>query len=488
MRNLFLSLSLSFSSFLLSQTGWVPVSNFGTNPGNLNMYSYSPTNISGSAPLVVVMHGCTQNASTYATQSGWNKLADAHKFLLVYPEQLASNNSSTCFNWFQNGDQNRGQGEALSIKQMVDYMKTHYLVDTTKIYVTGLSAGACMTNVMLACYPDVFKKGAVMAGVPFKAATNAFTASNAMYGFVTNTPQAWGNLVTAQLPTYTGSYPKVAVFHGASDLVVSPTNVTEIVKQWTYMHGTDQTADNTINAFNGNSLVKKNSYNDNGGNVVVETYTITGMGHGIAVDTGNCYQKGGQTGTYAYNINGFHSSFWAAYFFNILMPTYTITGSPTIIANQSGLSYSVTNTASSYTWSVPTGASIINGQGTNQITVNFGSSSGNISVTETDGANCKVGPVNFYVTVAIPTGFSDLLDNYNIVVFPNPTNGTLRIQGKNALNLISLTNYIGEIIFTKQVSGVSYDLDLSGLTEGVYFLQLTDENGSIITKKIINKN
>src|ERR1017187_7455779 len=139
------ALSISFllvNSFLNAQTGWQAVSSFGTNPGNLNMYSYAPTGIIGNAPLVVAMHGCTENATTYAAQSGWDKLADNHKFYVVYPEQNAANNSSTCFNWFVAGDIQRNQGEAYSIKQMVDYMKVHYGIDTTQVFVTGLSAGA----------------------------------------------------------------------------------------------------------------------------------------------------------------------------------------------------------------------------------------------------------------------------------------------------------------------------------------------------------
>jgi poly(hydroxyalkanoate) depolymerase family esterase len=245
---------------LVSQTGWTPVASFGTNPGNLNMYSYAPTTLPVNAPLVVVMHGCTQTATQYASESGWNILANQHQFYTVYPEQVTANNSSTCFNWFNYGDQNRGQGEALSIKQMIDYMQAHYSIDASRIYVTGLSAGACMTNVMMACYPEVLSKGAVMAGAPFKSATSSLTASNAMYGFVTHTPIVWGDSVRHQNPTFTGAFPKVAIFQGSSDLVVSPNNVIEQVKQWTNVHGADQTADLVQANFNGNSLITKNSY------------------------------------------------------------------------------------------------------------------------------------------------------------------------------------------------------------------------------------
>ena len=157
-----LILSVFITVNALSQGALTPVSSFGTNPGNLNMYYYAPSGITQSVALVVAMHGCTQTASTFSTQSGWNKLANRHKFIVVYPEQVVANNSSQCFNWFDATDQSKGQGEDLSIKQMVDYMKAHFAIDTTKIFVTGLSAGAGMTSVMLATYPQIFNKGAIM--------------------------------------------------------------------------------------------------------------------------------------------------------------------------------------------------------------------------------------------------------------------------------------------------------------------------------------
>src|ERR1700751_2652389 len=232
MRKLFFILALSLFVKTFSQS-LTPVTGFGSNPGALNMYSYVPTGLSTKAPLVVVMHGCTQNAATVSQESGWNTLADRHKFYLVYPEQIAANNSSNCFNWFQAGDQDRNQGEVLSIKQMVDHMKANYNIDTTKIFVTGLSAGACMTNIMLACYPEIFSKGAVMAGAPHKSASNATQAYYVGLGTVTNTPQNWGTLVTNENSSYAGPYPTVAVFHGSSDNVVNINNETEIMKQWT---------------------------------------------------------------------------------------------------------------------------------------------------------------------------------------------------------------------------------------------------------------
>ena len=472
--------TLSLSTF--AQTGWNAVSSFGTNPGSLNMYSYVPTGIVGKAPLVVVMHGCTQNATTVATQSGWNTLADRHKFFVVYPEQIAANNSSTCFNWFLQGDENRNQGEAYSIKQMVDYMKTHYNIDTTQIFATGLSAGACMTNVMLACYPDIFKAGAIMAGAPYKA------GSSALYGYTSApTPQAWGDSVKTGYPTYTGTYPKVAVFQGSADPVVSPSNETEIMKQWTNVHGASQTAAATINSFNGNIYVTKNTYNDNSGSEVVETYTLSGMGHAIALDTGSCYQQCGATGTYALEVY-FSSTFWAAYFFNILNNnTISVNGLQTVLANQTGVTYSVTPTASTtYTWTVPAGAGITSGQGTNQITVTFSTTSGNVSVTET-AATCKVGPLNLFVNVGGSSNINQITNSQNeVLVYPNPSKGVIHIQSEKTIQTIKIRNLLGEVIYNKQQVNVKENgIDVSSYPTGVYLIYIQAGDKSTTIKKII---
>lgn len=400
LRNILLTILTVFILFQISiaQTGWVNVTGFGSNPGNLNMYKYVPGGINGKAPLVLALHGCGENATEYALQTGWDRLADTHGFYMVYPEQNLVNNNSNCFNWFNPGDENRGQGEALSIKQMVDYMTAHYNIDSSRIFITGLSAGGCMTTVMLSCYPDVFNAGAVMAGVPYKAASNIFQSDSIMMGQITKTPQAWGDLARSGYTGYNGPWPRVAVFQGTADAVVNQNNATEIMKQFTNLHATDQTPEITITPFNGNNIVTQNIYNDTSGTPVVETFFINGMQHGIALDTGTCYQKGGIAGPFAWEVH-LYSSFWAAYFFGILgNDGIVISGPQSVVINQSGVVYSVAAVnGATYTWVVPQGATITAGQGTNQITVNFGNYSGNVSVSETISGSCAAGPADLYV-------------------------------------------------------------------------------------------
>lgn len=74
---------------------------FGSNPGALRAYRYRPEGLEPGAPLVVVLHGCTQSAAAYDLGSGWSRLADRHGFALLFPEQQRANNANLCFNCFR---------------------------------------------------------------------------------------------------------------------------------------------------------------------------------------------------------------------------------------------------------------------------------------------------------------------------------------------------------------------------------------------------
>lgn len=117
------------------------VSSFGSNPGSLNMYSYVPSGLPANAPLVVALHGCTQSATDYYNNSGWSKIADEFGFAVVFAEQPSTSNPIiNCFDWGTPSDDSRGDGEAESIYQMVQYAESNYHVNPSRIYITGLSA------------------------------------------------------------------------------------------------------------------------------------------------------------------------------------------------------------------------------------------------------------------------------------------------------------------------------------------------------------
>lgn len=317
------------------------VTGFGSNPGALTMYKYVPAGLPAGAPLVVALHGCAQSASSYDAETGWILLADRWKFALVLPEQTTGNNSSRCFNWFETGDITRGAGEALSIKQMVDRMKSDHLSDPARIFVTGLSAGGAFTAVMLATYPDVFAGGAVVAGVPHNCGIGTSAAFSCMNPGSDLSPAAWGNKVRAA-SSHAGPWPIVSIWHGDADTTVRPANANELMEQWTHVHGIDQTPEVQDTVAGYPHKVYKNA----AGKALVESYSITGMGHGTPVDPGTGERQCGTAGAYILDKD-ICSSWYIGKFFGLdntdsLAPTVSLTA-PLSGASVSGV---VTVTAS----------------------------------------------------------------------------------------------------------------------------------------------
>ena len=273
------------------------VTGFGSNPGNLKMFRYLPDNLPTNRPLVVALHGCTQTAS-YGNDSGWVELAQRFHFALLLPEQQQANNASRCFNWFQAGDITRGQGEAESIAQMVRRMLADTAADPARVAVTGLSAGGAMTAVMLATYPELFSGGGVVAGLPYRCATTMIDAFSCMNPGKNLAPAQWGDLVRAA-SSHRGPWPTVSIWHGTMDFTVATANQRELVDQWTNVHGISQTpsATDTVAGF------PHAMYRDQSGRTLVETYSITGMGHGQPVDPGTATGQCGHATAFVLDVN-----------------------------------------------------------------------------------------------------------------------------------------------------------------------------------------
>jgi poly(hydroxyalkanoate) depolymerase family esterase len=302
---------LSFASPAQSAGTLSQVTGFGSNPGNIAMYEYVPGTLTAGRPLVVVLHGCTQSAADMDSETGWTKWADQMGFALLFPQQQAANNSSRCWNFFVKSDYQRGGGEPLSIRQGIDWMASHHAIDTRRVFVTGLSSGAAMANVMLAVYPEVFAGGAPVAGVPFKCATTVASSLFCNAGTVGKTPQQWGDLVRGAT-TWTGPWPRVSIWHGTADGTVNVADLAETMEQWTNVHGVDQVADASDTA----GSVSHKVYRNTAGTAVVETFAISGMGHGQPVDPGaGSAQCGTVTG---YNLDaGICASYHIARWFGL---------------------------------------------------------------------------------------------------------------------------------------------------------------------------
>ncbi len=256
-----------------------PFEGFGSNPGALDAFAFVPDGIEPGAPLVVVLHGCTQNAAGYDRGSGWSRLAERHGFAVLVPEQRRANNPNLCFNWFSPKDARRGKGEALSIRQMVARMVKLHHIDQTRIFVTGLSAGGAMTSVMLAAYPEVFAGGAVIAGLPFATANTVPQALDRMRGHGGPDNDKLSRLVTGA-SDHRGPWPTLSVWHGTSDATVDLVNADAIVDQWRSLHGLSEEP-SRVEVVEG---YPRQLWIDSDGREVIEKYEIRGMGHGTPLD------------------------------------------------------------------------------------------------------------------------------------------------------------------------------------------------------------
>jgi poly(hydroxyalkanoate) depolymerase family esterase len=260
---------------------------FGTNPGNLRMFVYAPKDLPRGAPLVIALHGCTQSAAEYDHGTGWSSLADSMGFAVVYPQQQPANNPKNCFSWFLPGDIARGDGEALSIREMVEHAIAAFDADRRKVFVTGLSAGGAMASVMLATYPEVFAGGAIIAGLPYGCANNIQQAFEAMFSEQKYAVQALGNRVRAA-STHCGPWPRISVWHGTCDPIVRPSNGEDIIRQWTNVHGVSESPSHE-------ELVEsytRRVWRDANGNVQIEAFSINGMAHGVPLATTSCGAAG----------------------------------------------------------------------------------------------------------------------------------------------------------------------------------------------------
>jgi poly(hydroxyalkanoate) depolymerase family esterase len=293
------------------QTPLIEITEFGTNPGDLRMFSYVPENLQPAPALVVVLHGCGQTAAGYDLGAGWSTLAQHYGFGLLMPQQQHSNNGQGCFNWFNPEDTTRGSGEACSISQMIARMVNDHKIDAHRIYVTGLSAGGAMTSVMLATYPELFAAGAVIAGLPFGVATNVREALSGMFQTPTRPATELGDLVR-NASQHKGPWPKLSVWHGSADRTVNPANANEIVKQWLDVHQLPAApmSEGTVDGY------PRQIWWNADGETIVESYTITNMAHGTPLGIADNDERYGAEGAFLIEA-GISSSYHIANFFGL---------------------------------------------------------------------------------------------------------------------------------------------------------------------------
>lgn len=254
---------------------------FGRNPGDLRMLEYVPPGIKGPMPLVVVLHGCHQNAEDFDRASGWTVLARQHGFAVLYAEQKAANNPNLCFNWFRPSMVTRDRGELGSIREMIDFSRRIHDIDDNRIFVMGLSAGGAMAAALLATYPELFAAGAIIGGLPFGAARDAMSALDVMNRGSTRDAEKWGELIREVSPD-AERYPVVSIWHGDEDEVVSFANAEASVAQWLAARERPRIK-GRLRLFEGG---ERREWRDDYGNMILELVTLNGFGHGLPVVQG----------------------------------------------------------------------------------------------------------------------------------------------------------------------------------------------------------
>ncbi|GAB1218505.1 hypothetical protein ATERTT37_007761 [Aspergillus terreus] len=274
--------ALGHAHALLPRAGSLEqVTDFGDNPTNVGMYIYVPNNLASSPGIVVAIHYCTGTAEAYYTGSPYAQLAEQYGFIVIYPQ---SPYEGTC--WDVSSQEtltHNGGGNSNSIANMVTWAISKYNADSSKVFVTGSSSGAMMTNVMAATYPELFAAATVYSGVPagcFYSSSNQQDGWNSTcaQGQVITTPENWANVAKGMYPGYNGTRPKMQIYHGSVDTTLLPQNYYETCKQWAGVFGYNYDSPQQVQDNTPQSNYATTTWGDD-----LQGIFATGVGHTVPI-------------------------------------------------------------------------------------------------------------------------------------------------------------------------------------------------------------
>ncbi len=238
-----------------------------------------PGHVGRSLPLVVMLHGCTQDPDDFAAGTAMNERACEQGFFVLYPEQSQDANPSRCWNWFKHNHQQRGRGEPALLASMTQTVMKEYGMDARRVYVAGLSAGGAMAAIVAAAYPDLFAAVGVHSGLPSGAANNVAEALMVMksgnVGFVV--PAKVGHPgAAAKAPLQPQILVPTIVFHGDQDQTVHPRNGEQVIAA--AQGGAGSTRVEQGVSAQGRRYTRSTRHGDKG-QAVTEHWLVHGAGH-----------------------------------------------------------------------------------------------------------------------------------------------------------------------------------------------------------------
>ena len=210
---------------------WV-VDNPASGPRRYRLFVPAGHTASRPAPLVVMLHGCTQDPDDFARGTRFNQLADSAGVIVAYPEQPALRNPQKCWNWYQPD----GAGEPAWIAAVTREVMGRYAVDRARVYIAGVSAGGAMAVNTAAAHPELYAAVGVHSGIPYGAAHDLPTALAAMRSGPGD-EAALADSARAVLRAAGRDWLPMIVFHGAGDAVVNPANGRRLASQWAVAGG-----------------------------------------------------------------------------------------------------------------------------------------------------------------------------------------------------------------------------------------------------------
>jgi poly(hydroxyalkanoate) depolymerase family esterase len=253
---------------------------YSNQAGTRSYKLYIPSSYRGQAlPLVLMLHGCTQDPDDFAAGTRMNHLADAQGCMVLYPAQSPGANPQRCWNWFKDGDQRRDGGEPALLAGMTRETVSRYALDLRRIYIGGLSSGGAMAAILGATHPDLYAAVGIHSGLPAGAARDLPSAFAAMR----QGSEGFGS-AGFRVPTI--------VFHGDRDTTVHPRNGELVIAQAAVGAGTGEKprVSTQRGQVPGGHAYTRAVYHDPDGVVFMEHWLIHGAGHAWA--------GGSQVGSY----------------------------------------------------------------------------------------------------------------------------------------------------------------------------------------------